>query len=119
MGNPAAACGSLGQHAPESQINSLAAGVEIDDDPEVNYFFAAHLAYCGQDAAALRMLRLAIDHNDCSYPVTDKDPFFDKLRAPPAFAKVRAAGIACHQNFVTNREQRSKVIARETPLSPG
>jgi TolB-like protein len=102
------------QHAPESQIKSLAAGVEIDDDPEINYFFAAHLAYCGQDAAALRMLKLAIDRNYCSYPTMDRDPFFDKLRNNPAFAKVRAAGIACHENFVANREQAPKMLASET-----
>jgi len=101
------------QHAPESQIKALAAGVEVDDDPEINYFFAAHLAYCGQNTAALRMLKLAIDRNYCSYPTMNRDPFFDKLRNNPAFAKVRAAGIACHENFVANREQAPKMIASE------
>jgi DNA-binding winged helix-turn-helix (wHTH) protein/TolB-like protein len=102
------------QHAPESQIRTLASGVEVDDDPEVNYFFAAHLAYCGQNVAALRMLKLAIDRNYCSYPTMDKDPFFDKLRNDPAFGKVRAAGIACHENFVANREQTPKMLASES-----
>jgi DNA-binding winged helix-turn-helix (wHTH) protein/TolB-like protein len=92
------------RHAPESEITSLVAGVEIDDDPEINYFFAGHLAYCGQTNAALRMLSLAIKRNYCSYPAMDKDPFFDKLRSNPEFSNVRAAGIACHDNFVTNRE---------------
>jgi hypothetical protein len=44
----------------------------------------------------------------------DRDPFFDKLRNNPAFAKVRAAGIACHENFVANREQAPKMMASET-----
>jgi len=92
------------RHEPESQIRSLAAGVETDDDPEVNYFFAGHLAYCGQTNAALRMLNLAIKRNYCSYPAMDKDPFFDKVRSNPEFSNIRAAGVACHDNFVANRE---------------
>ena len=90
---------------PRDQIKSLAAGVETDDDPEVNYFFAAHLAYCGQTTESLHLLRVAIDGNYCSYPAMDSDPFFAKIRAAPGFAKVRAAGIVCHENFVANREQ--------------
>jgi DNA-binding winged helix-turn-helix (wHTH) protein/TolB-like protein len=95
---------------PEAQIRSLAAGVEIDDDPEVNYFFAAHLAYCGQTDAAVRMLKLAIERNYCSYPAMDKDPFFNGVRSSPQFSEARATGIACHQNFVANREQVSKIM---------
>jgi DNA-binding winged helix-turn-helix (wHTH) protein/TolB-like protein len=93
------------RHAPESEIQTLASKVEIDDDPEVDYFFAAHLAYCEQTTAALRMLRTAIDRNYCSYPAMDKDPFFDALRTNPQFLKLRQAGIACHDDFVANREK--------------
>jgi len=98
---------------PEAQIKSLAAGVEIDDDPEVNYFFAAHLAYCGQTKESLRLLKLAIDGNYCSYPAMDLDPLFEKVRTVPEFAKVRAAGIACHENFVANREQPPRVAVSQ------
>jgi len=98
------------RHEPESQIRSLAAGVEIDDDPEVDYFFAGHLAYCGQTDAALRMLSLAIKRNYCSYPVIDQDPFFAKVRTSPQFSDVRALGIACHDNFVANREPVAKIM---------
>jgi len=96
------------QHAPESRIKSLMSGVEIADDPEVNYFFAAHLAYCGQARESLHLLAAAISGNYCSYPVMDRDPFFDKIRNVPEFAKVRAMGIACHENFVANREETSR-----------
>lgn len=92
------------QHEPEPQIKALAAGVEVDDDPEVNYFFAAHLAYCGETKESLRLLKLAIDANYCSYPAMDLDPFFAQIRTVPGFANVRAAAIACHENFVANRE---------------
>ena len=91
------------QHESPSEIKALAAGVEVDDDPEVNYFFAGHLAYCGQTDAALRMLKLAVERNYCAYPAMDHDPFFDQLRTNPNFEEIRRAAITCHENFVANR----------------
>jgi DNA-binding winged helix-turn-helix (wHTH) protein/TolB-like protein len=101
------------QHEPDPQIKALAAGVEVDDDPEVNYFFAAHLAYCGQTNESFRLLKLAIDANYCSYPAMDLDPFFDKIRTAPGFANVRAAAIACHENFVANREPDHRMVVSQ------
>ncbi|WP_348263352.1 winged helix-turn-helix domain-containing protein [Telmatobacter sp. DSM 110680] len=92
------------RHASESEIKALASKVEVDDDPEVDYFFAGHLAYCGQTKAALRMLKVAIDHNYCSYPAMDTDPFFKDLRANAEFQKLRQAGKACHADFMSDRE---------------
>ncbi|HXS74593.1 MAG TPA: winged helix-turn-helix domain-containing protein [Terracidiphilus sp.] len=91
---------------PLAEIKALASKVEVDDDPEVNYLFAGHLAYCGQNEAALRMLKLAVDHHYCSFPAMDKDPFFDRLRTNPQFQKVRLAGMACHADFVNDRDRR-------------
>jgi hypothetical protein len=54
------------QREPSSKIKSLTSEVEVDDDPEMNYFFAAHVAYCGQTEQALRLLKLAIHGNYCS-----------------------------------------------------
>jgi DNA-binding winged helix-turn-helix (wHTH) protein/TolB-like protein len=95
-------------NAPQPEIKSLAAQVHPDDDPEVTYFFAGHLAYCGQNAAAVQMLQRAIDGNYCSYPTMERDPLFDNIRNTPAFQKVRAAGIACHEDFVNNRVRLAK-----------
>ncbi len=117
------------RQAPASEIKALAAGVETDDDPEINYLFAGHLAYCGQTTAALRMLKTAIARNYCSYPAIDKDPFFDGLRNNADYARLRAAGIACHANFVANRESApqsapraesvaTKSLAANTPAAP-
>lgn len=92
------------RHASESEIKTLASKVEVDDDPEVDYFFAGHLAYCGQTDGALRMLKIAINHNYCSYPAMDKDPFFNGLRGNSQFQKLRQSGLACHEAFVNNRE---------------
>jgi len=92
------------RQSPASEIKSLAAAVEVDDDPEIDYFFAGHLAYCGQTDAAIRLLRTAIARNYCAYPSIDRDPFFANLRDNPEFRRTRAAAIACHENFIANRE---------------
>ena len=105
------------QHEPEAQIKALAAGVEVDDDPEVNYFFAAHLAYCGQTEAALRMLNLAIKRNYCSYPAMDKDPFFDQVRADTRVLQHSGRGGRVHDNFATNREQVSIHVESGLPTT--
>ena len=98
--------------APESTVKTLATKVEVDDDPEVDYFFAGHLAYCGQSSAALKMLKLAVDRNYCSYPAMDRDPLFDKLRGNAEFQRIRGEAVLCHENFVANRE-RSTVQGKE------
>ncbi len=97
-------------HAQPAEIKSLAETVEIDDDPEMDYLFAGHLAYCGQTAAALRMLKIAIEHHYCSYPAVDKDPFFDGLRSNSQFQKLRSAGMACHDAFVTDRDMQATTV---------
>jgi DNA-binding winged helix-turn-helix (wHTH) protein/serine/threonine protein kinase/Flp pilus assembly protein TadD len=91
-------------HRPLPEIVALASAVQPQDDPEVNYFFASHLAYCGQSKAALQMLKRAIQGNYCSYPAIDSDPFFASVRIMPEFAAIRATGMACQQNFLGARE---------------
>ncbi|MGH9941924.1 MAG: protein kinase domain-containing protein [Pyrinomonadaceae bacterium] len=94
------------QHQPAPEIRALAEAVQPSDDPETNYFSAAHLAYCGQSDAALEMLRRAIKGNYCSYPAIESDPFFTTLRARPEFTEIRSAAIACQNNFLAQRGQR-------------
>jgi DNA-binding winged helix-turn-helix (wHTH) protein/TolB-like protein len=107
-----------GASAPE--IQSLARNVEIDDDPEMDYMFAGHLAYCGQTAAALSMLKTAIDRHYCSFPAVDKDPFFDRLRTNAQFQKLRSAGQVCHADFVNNRaDGRLESLRSATEHDPG
>ena len=92
-------------HRPLPEIAALASTVQPQEDPEVDYFFASHLAYCGQSEAALRFLKLAIQGNYCSYPAMDSDPFFATVRAKPEFAEIRSAGIACQKDFLAERER--------------
>jgi hypothetical protein len=77
--------------------------VQASADPEVNYFAAAHLAYCGHSSTALQMLKRAIQGSYCSYPALDSDPFFANLRANPEFGGIRSSAIACQNNFLAQR----------------
>jgi hypothetical protein len=95
------ACAS---NRPSKEIAALASAVQPQQDPELNYAFAAHLAYCGQTNPALRLLMLSIRANHCSYPAIDTDPFFANLRSKPEFAEVRSAAIACQKEFLTERQ---------------
>ena len=86
-----------------SEVGSLAASVRASDDPDLNYFAAAHLAHCGQTDAAVDMLRRAINGNYCSYPSIESDPLFAGLRTTPEYADIRAAGLACQNSFLAQR----------------
>jgi DNA-binding winged helix-turn-helix (wHTH) protein/serine/threonine protein kinase len=95
-------------HKPLAEIAALASAVQPQDDPEVNYFFASHLAYCGQSEAALQMLKRAIQGNYCSYPAMDSDPFFASVRAKPEFAAIRSAAIACQKDFLAEHQRMQR-----------
>jgi len=98
-------------HRSQKEIAALAAAVRPDPDPEMNYSFAAHLAYCGQTDAAFRLLKLSIEGNHCSYPEMDTDPLMANLRSKPEFAEIRSAAIACKNAFLEER-QRIQVASR-------
>jgi hypothetical protein len=84
---------------------AAAAATQVSEDPEANYLAAANLAYCGQTGEALRLLALAVRGGYCSYPAMGSDPLFSGLRTTPEFAKIREAGEACRQKFLTARQQ--------------
>jgi hypothetical protein len=85
---------------PASEIAALGRTVTPNEDAEVNYFSAAHLTYAGLTDSAVTMLKLAIDGGYCSYPAIDSDPMLSKLRGTRPFAELRAAAIACQENFL-------------------
>jgi DNA-binding winged helix-turn-helix (wHTH) protein/serine/threonine protein kinase len=86
-----------------SEIAALAQSVRASEDPELNYFAAAHLAYCGQTAEAVELLKRAVDGNYCSYPAMERDPLFARIRSTPGYTDVRAAGRACQERFLAKR----------------
>lgn len=89
------------RHESPDQIAKLAKRVKASSDPETNYFSAMHLAYCGQERAALEMLRTAVKGGYCSYPALDSEPFFEGIRNEPEFQVARQAGMDCQRNFAT------------------
>jgi DNA-binding winged helix-turn-helix (wHTH) protein/serine/threonine protein kinase/tetratricopeptide (TPR) repeat protein len=91
---------------PPSEIAVLAGSVRPFDDPELNYFAAAHLAYCGHTEAAVDLLTRAIKGNYCAYPSVESDPLFATVRAAPQYGEIHAAGRACQEAFLAGREQR-------------
>jgi serine/threonine protein kinase/DNA-binding winged helix-turn-helix (wHTH) protein len=93
------------QHKPAAEVVALAVQVRPNDDPEVSYFFAAHLAYCGQAAPALQMLDGAVHANYCSYPAMDSDPLLANLRGRSEFAEIRSRAMACNRRFLSETKQ--------------
>ena len=93
------------QHKPQEQVQSLAKAVKSSEDPEINYFFAAHLAYCGQTEASLSLLKMAIQGNHCSYPAMDNDPLFASVRGALQWAELHSAAVQCQQDFLAHRAQ--------------
>jgi DNA-binding winged helix-turn-helix (wHTH) protein/TolB-like protein len=82
-----------------SEIGKLVAGVQPSDDPETSYFSAAHLSYCGETAAAGKLLMQAVEGAYCSYPAMTSDPMMANLRASPYYAEVEAAGRRCSGSY--------------------
>jgi hypothetical protein len=88
---------------PPSEVAKLAGAVGASDDPELNYFAAAHLAYCGLTEASFDLLRRAINGNYCSYPAVESDPLFARIRAASQYGDIRSAGRACQERFLAGR----------------
>ena len=72
-------------------------------DPEPAYFQAGWDTFCGQNGAALAVLRNVVERGYCAYPAMDRDPMLAGLRQEPAFTAIRAAAIECQNKFLTER----------------
>jgi eukaryotic-like serine/threonine-protein kinase len=73
------------------------ASAMMEPDPEAWYHVGALMAYCGQNDAALRLLKAAVQQNYCAYSALLDDPLLKGLRKQPAFDEVLTAGSACQQ----------------------
>jgi DNA-binding winged helix-turn-helix (wHTH) protein/TolB-like protein len=85
----------------------LRSAMMADHDPAVRYWLAAWDSLCGQPELAQRELRRAIEQNYCAYPQMETDPLLAGVRATPEFSQIRSLGIACQQQFLEHRKQRS------------
>jgi TolB-like protein/tetratricopeptide (TPR) repeat protein len=68
-------------------------------DSEPLYFFASDLAYCGDSAAALRLLRESIPRNYCASSAIEIDPAFAAIRNRAEYGELLAAARACRTRF--------------------
>ena len=91
------------KHQPAEEVAALAVKVTAAQDPEMNFFSAAHLSYAAQSEAALPLLKRAIDTGYCSYPGIDSDLMFANLRKTAGFAEVHADAVACQERFRADR----------------
>ena len=91
---------------PAAEVAALASRVQASDDPESNYFSAAHLSYCGRTSDSRDFLRRAIAGNYCAYPAVSTDPLMANLRAAPEYAAVETAARECASRFVAQRTSR-------------
>ena len=82
---------------------ALEAGGLSDPDPENPYYVSGILASTGYPAAALRLLRNAVERNYLSWPAMDHDPLFESIRKDPEFAAIRAEAIRKQKEFVARR----------------
>ncbi len=74
-------------------------------DPEMKYYQATLMAFCGEDDLAARLLKSAIEQNYCAYSALQLDPLLASLRQSPAFQPILAAAHQCQQRFLVARAQ--------------
>ena len=72
-------------------------------DAEPHYMVGASMAYCGEPAAALRLIKSAITRNYCAYTALQTDPLLAKLRSNPEFPSLLSAAKSCQDNFLGAR----------------
>ena len=91
--------------APPPNMDKVTKGTEAaalaQPDPEAWYLEGSIMAFCGQNAAGLRLLKAAVAQNYCAYSALLADPLLAKLRKDQAFDAVLTAGHTC-QNSVRN-----------------
>jgi len=75
-------------------------------DPEMKYFHASLLGYCGQERAALDLLRSAIEENYCASSALQVDPLWAKLREKPEFSELQALANQCQNRFLAALTQQ-------------
>jgi serine/threonine protein kinase len=68
-------------------------------DSEPLYFLAGDLAYCGDSAAALRLLRDSIMRNYCASSAIEIDPAFAAIRNTVEYGELLGAARACRTRF--------------------
>jgi hypothetical protein len=76
-------------------------------DPELVYYQASLMAFCGNRDLAVRMITAAIQRNYCAYSALELDPLLASLRDMAEFRRLREAGIKCQQDFLIARARKN------------
>jgi TolB-like protein/Tfp pilus assembly protein PilF len=76
----------------------------IEPDPEAWYHVAALMAACGQNDAALRLLKAAVQQNYCAHDALLDDPLLKDLRKQTAFDVVLTAASNCQAVLKEGRQ---------------
>jgi TolB-like protein len=76
----------------------------IEPDPEAWYHVADLMAYCGQNASAMRLLKAAVQQNYCAYSALLADPLLKGLRKETAFNEVLTAASKCQETLKEGRQ---------------
>jgi TolB-like protein len=94
-----------GRPLPEgdASLREFEARILADRDPEPKYFEATHMAWCGNTALALRLLRRSVEDGYLVVAATDRDPLLAKLRNTPEFAAIRALAIEKQKQLAAQR----------------
>jgi eukaryotic-like serine/threonine-protein kinase len=83
--------------------------VMTEPDPEGWFHLGELMGYCGQQDAAMRLLKAAIQQNYCAYGILQTDPLLTKLRGTSEFSELQSAAKKCqHLLFTTVPESTMK-----------
>jgi serine/threonine protein kinase len=74
-------------------------------DAEPRYVLGTVLTFCGEEDAAVRVLKSAIEQNYCAYTALQTDPLLAKLRGTPEFSDLLSAAKQCQNRFLAQRDQ--------------
>ena len=85
----------------ETVARATAPALMLLRDPEMKYFHASLLGYCGQERAAFDLLRSAIEQNYCASSALQVDPLWARLREKPEFSELQALANQCQSRFLS------------------
>lgn len=97
------------QGRPTAEVDRITAEIEpallSSPDPEPQYNRGAIAAWCGQKQMAVKLFRIAIQKNYCSYQALQHDPLVAKLRGTPEFAQLLSEAKECQNKFLAERSR--------------
>jgi len=72
-------------------------------DPELMYYQATLMGFCGDNQVATKLLNSAIQQNYCAYSALQLDPLLASVRSSPDYGKLLTASQNCQQRFLLER----------------